>query len=225
MARTHPHKPDALKAVQSGEDPRTVSDRLGIPWGTMRVWVSRWRKGGKLTPVTAPATPSNVVTLPQKVRPVGKTKDPEARTRKREKGRASYEQDKADRRARAIPAVDKPVLRRIARRLVGILDAGLMCPSCAPEVAQPLTPGEFHLYTKSYVQHLDSLGRSLELEGTLSEVEETDEEGIDTPEGRAALADALVQIGPRMLSTILQDSPAALKAVEAAVSDALRRTG
>ena len=227
----NPHKAAALQAIQQGEKPSDVAKRHGIARGTMRVWVNRWRKSGALPPLTPagvtagvtgrPVTPrvtakSNVLTLPKKKGTKQQRADAHAER---------WEKTKANRRARAIPPVDRVTLRRIARQLIRKLDTGLMCARCEPSEAQPLTPGEFLMYTKSYTQHLDALSRSLSVEEQLAEAADADALDYDSPEGLTALGRSLVQLGPRRLCEVLRTDAEALRIVQAALEAATRRTG
>jgi len=222
MARApHPQKALALAAIQAGNDPRATADRLDVSWPTMRVWLSRWRARGLLQrPVTQKAADTNV--LPMR-RPGGRTHDPDEKRKKREAHRVEMEERRSSRRARAIGPVDRPALRRITRRIVAMLDTGLQCPICEPENAEPLTASQFGTYTKAYTQHLDTIGKSLELEDRLSDAEGTAEIDYTSPEGRAAIAQAITDLGPRLLSEALQTNRSALRVAEAAVNDAVRK--
>jgi len=205
-----PDKAQALAAIQRGEDPKTVAERHGVAWPTFRVWMSRWRKAGKLPPLGG-----QVVRLPAK-----KTKQ-----QKLEESHQKYQQTKLTSRARATPPVDRLVLRRIARQLVRKLDTGLMCEKCDGEDAQPLKPGEFLSLTKAYVTHLDALARSLEVEGTLSDAEVGDELDLDSPETIAALGRSLTQLGPRRLVAVLEADGQAARVVRAALAELDRAAG
>lgn len=198
-------KAQALAAIQRGEDPKTVAERHGVSWPTFRVWMSRWRKAGKLPPLGG-----QVVKLPAK-----KTKQ-----QKLEASHQRYREQRISSRARATPPVDRLVLRRIARQLVRKLDTGLMCPTCDGEDAQPLKPGEFLSLTKAYVTHLDALARSLEVEGTLADAETGDDElDLDSPETVAALGRSLTQLGPRRLVAVLEADGQAARVVRAALAE------
>lgn len=198
-------KAQALAAIQRGENPKTVAERHGVAWPTFRVWMSRWRKAGKLPPLGG-----QVVKLPAK-----KTKQ-----QKLEESHQKYQQTKLTSRARATPPVDRLVLRRIARQLVRKLDTGLMCEKCDGEDAQPLKPGEFLSLTKAYVTHLDALARSLEVEGTLSDAETGDDAlDLDSPETIAALGRSLNQLGPRRLVAVLEADGQAARVVRAALAE------
>jgi len=205
-----PDKTKALAAVKRGENPRTVAERHGVAWPTFRVWMSRWRKSGKLPPLGG-----EVVRLPS-------TKT------KREKLEESHERFRTARissRARATPPVDRIALRRIARQLIRKLDTGLMCPTCDGEAAAPLKPSDFALYTKAYVQHLDALARSLEVEGTLSDADTGDDAlDLDSPETVAALGRSLTQLGPRRLMAVLEADEQAARVVRAALAELDRAT-
>jgi len=198
-------KAQALAAIQRGEDPKTVAERHGVAWPTFRVWMSRWRKAGKLPPLGG-----QVVKLPAK-----KTKQ-----QKLEASHQRYREQRISSRARATPPVDRLVLRRIARQLVRKLDTGLMCERCDGEDAQPLKPGEFLSLTKAYVTHLDALARSLEVEGTLADAETGDDElDLDSPETVAALGRSLTQLGPRRLVAVLEADGQAARVVRAALAE------
>ena len=203
-----PDKPAALAAIQRGEDPHTVAKRHGVAWPTFRVWMSRWRKAG-----TLPAIGGQVVRLPKT---------------KREKLEESHERFQTARissRARATPPVDRLALRRIARQLIRKLDTGLMCPTCDGEAAEPLRPSDFALYTKAYVQHLDALARSMEVEGTLSDADTGDDAlDLDSPETIAALGRSLSQLGPRRLAAVLEADGKAARIVRAALAEMDRAT-
>lgn len=204
-------KQQALADVKRGDDPKTVAARHGIAWPTFRVWMSRWRKAGSL-----PALPGQVVRLPAKP----KTSREKVELRNRELVAL-----KSASRARATPPVDRLVLRRIARQLIRKLDTGLMCPTCDGEAAQPLKPHEFGAYTKAYVQHLDALARSLEVEGTLSDAETGDDAlDLDSPETIAALGRSLNQLGPRRLMAVLEADGQAARVVRAALAELDRAT-
>ena len=206
-----PDKAQALAAIQRGEDPKTVAERHGVAWPTFRVWMSRWRKSGHLPPIGG-----EVVKLPPK-----KTKREKIEQRNRELVAL-----KSASRARATPPVDRLVLRRIARQLVRKLDTGLMCEKCDGEDAQPLRPSDFALYTKAYVQHLDALARSLEVEGTLSDAETGDDAlDLDSPETIAALGRSLNQLGPRRLVAVLEADGQAARVVRAALAELDRAAG
>ena len=200
-----PDKAQALLDVKRGDDPKAVAARHGVSWPTFRVWMSRWRKAGKLPPLGG-----QVVKLP-------------AKKTKREKLEAShqrYREQRISSRARATPPVDRLVLRRIARQLVRKLDTGLMCERCDGEDAQPLKPGEFLSLTKAYVTHLDALARSLEVEGTLADAETGDDElDLDSPETVAALGRSLTQLGPRRLVAVLEADGQAARVVRAALAE------
>ena len=201
-----PNKPAALAAIKRGEDPKAVASRYGITWATFRVWMSRWRKAGELPPIGG-----QVVTLPAKP----KTSREKIELRNRELVAL-----KSASRARATPPVDRLVLRRIARQLIRKLDTGLMCPTCDGDAAEPLKPHEFGAYTKAYVQHLDALARSLEVEGTLSDAEAgADELDLDSPETVAALGRSLTQLGPRRLVAVLEADGQAARVVRAALAE------
>ena len=198
-------KEQALLDVKRGEDPKAVAERHGVSWPTFRVWMSRWRKAGKLPPLGG-----QVVKLPPK-----KTKREKIELRNRELVAL-----KSASRARATPPVDRLVLRRIARQLVRKLDTGLMCEKCDGEDAQPLKPGEFLSLTKAYVTHLDALARSLEVEGTLSDAETGDDAlDLDSPETIAALGRSLSQLGPRRLVAVLEADGQAARVVRAALAE------
>lgn len=198
-------KEQALLDVKRGEDPKTVAERHGVAWPTFRVWMSRWRKAGKLPPLGG-----QVVKLPAK-----KTKQ-----QKLEASHRRYREQRISSRARATPPVDRLVLRRIARQLVRKLDTGLMCERCDGEDAQPLKPGEFLSLTKAYVTHLDALARSLEVEGTLADAETGDDElDLDSPETVAALGRSLTQLGPRRLVAVLEADGQAARVVRAALAE------
>ena len=204
-------KAQALADVKRGDDPKTVAARHGIAWPAFRVWMSRWRKAGKL-----PALAGQVVRLPSKP----KTKREKVELRNRELVAL-----KSASRARATPPVDRLVLRRIARQLIRKLDTGLMCPTCDGEAAEPLKPHEFGAYTKAYVQHLDALARSLEVEGTLSDAETGDDAlDLDSPETVAALGRSLTQLGPRRLVAVLEADGQAARVVRAALAELDRAT-
>ena len=197
-------KEQALLDVKRGDDPKTVAERHGVSWPTFRVWMSRWRKAGKLPPLGG-----QVVKLPAK-----KTKQ-----QKREEHNREWFAGRAASRASATPPVDRLVLRRIARQLVRKLDTGLMCEKCDGEDAAPLKPQEFLALTKAYVTHLDALARSLEVEGTLSDAEAGDELDLDSPETVAALGRSLTQLGPRRLVAVLEADGQAARVVRAALAE------
>ena len=198
-------KEQALLDVKRGDDPKAVAERHGVSWPTFRVWMSRWRKAGKLPPLGG-----QVVKLPAK-----KTKQ-----QKLEASHQRYREQRISSRARATPPVDRLVLRRIARQLVRKLDTGLMCERCDGEDAQPLKPGEFLSLTKAYVTHLDALARSLEVEGTLADAETGDDElDLDSPETVAALGRSLTQLGPRRLVAVLEADGQAARVVRAALAE------
>ena len=204
-------KEQALLDVKRGDDPKAVAARHGVSWPTFRVWMSRWRKAGKLPPLGG-----QVVKLPAK-----KTKQ-----QKLEASHQRYREQRISSRARATPPVDRLVLRRIARQLVRKLDTGLMCPTCDGEDAQPLKPGEFLSLTKAYVTHLDALARSLEVEGTLADAETGDDElDLDSPETVAALGRSLTQLGPRRLVAVLEADGQAARVVRAALAELDRAAG
>ena len=171
-------------------------------------------------PVAMKPDDDNVVPIR---RPGGRTHDTEEKRRNREAHRVEQEETRNERRARAIGPVDRPALRRITRRIVAILDTGLQCPICEPENAEPLTASQFGTYTKAYTQHLDTIGKSLELEDRLSDAEGTAEIDYTSPEGRSAIAQAITELGPRLLSEALQTNAQALRVAEAAVNDAVRK--
>ena len=201
-------KAAALAAVQRGDEPKNVAERHGVTWATFRVWMSRWRKAGKLPPLGG-----QVVTLPAK--PREKTK-----REKREGHNREWRASRASSRASATPPVDRIALRRIARQLIRKLDTGLMCPTCDGEAAAPLKPSDFALYTKAYVQHLDALARSLEVEGTLSDADTGDDAlDLDSPETVAALGRSLTQLGPRRLVAVLEADGQAARVVRAALAE------
>ena len=216
MAAT-PHKADVLAAIQRGEDPRSVAACYSVPWGTVRVWMSRWRKAGKLSESPPPRPVADVVALPATPQ--------QTRDQKRIAAQQQQRQDRIASRVCATPAVDRPTLRRIARTLIRKLDTGLMCPTCDGEEAQPLKPNEFALYTKAYVQHLDALARSLEVEEQLSDTAATAAADLDDPEVLAEIGRNLETIGARRLSEVLSDNDRARAIVEAALSHAQRSTG
>ena len=198
-------KEQALRDLQQGEALKTVRERYGIKRNTLNAWVSRWRKAGAL-----PSLGGEVVRLPS-------TKT------KREKLEESHERFRTARissRARATPPVDRIALRRIARQLIRKLDTGLMCPTCDGEAAAPLKPSDFALYTKAYVQHLDALARSLEVEGTLGDADTGDDAlDLDSPETVAALGRSLTQLGPRRLVAVLEADEQAARVVRAALAE------
>ena len=179
--------------------------------------MSRWRKAGKLSASPPPRPVADVVALPA-------TPEQEKR-QKIERRNRELVAIKSASRARAVPPVDRTTLRRIARTLIRKLDTGLMCPSCDGEEAQPLKPGEFALYTKAYVQHLDALARSLEVEEQLSDTAATAAADLDDPEVLAEIGRNLETIGARRLSQVLSDNDRARAIVEAALSHAQRSTG
>jgi len=200
-----PDKTKALAAIKRGEDPKTVAARHGVAWPTFRVWMSRWRKSGHLPPIGG-----EVVKLPAK-----KTKQ-----QKLEESHQRFRQQRVSSRARSTPPVDRLALRRIARQLIRKLDTGLMCPTCDGDAAEPLRPSDFALYTKAYVQHLDALARSLEVEGTLSDAETGDDAlDLDSPETIAALGRSLNQLGPRRLVAVLEADGQAARVVRAALAE------
>ena len=63
MPAATPSKPDALAAIQRGEDPKTVAERHGVAWPTFRVWMSRWRKKGAIQNMKAAATWEDIGSL------------------------------------------------------------------------------------------------------------------------------------------------------------------
>lgn len=204
-------KAQALADVKRGDDPKTVAARHGIAWPTFRVWMSRWRKAGKL-----PALAGQVVRLPSK---------PKTKKEKLEQHNRDWYAGRAASRASATPPVDRLVLRRIARQLVRKLDTGLMCERCDGEDAAPLKPQEFLALTKAYVTHLDALARSLEVEGTLSDAETGDDAlDLDSPETVAALGRSLTQLGPRRLVAVLEADGQAARVVRAALAELDRAT-
>ena len=199
-------KQQALADVKRGDDPKTVAARHGIAWPTFRVWMSRWRKAGSL-----PALPGQVVRLPAK---------PKTKQEKLEQSHRRFREQRVSSRARSTPPVDRLALRRIARQLIRKLDTGLMCPTCDGEAAEPLRPSDFALYTKAYVQHLDALARSLEVEGTLGDAETGDDAlDLDSPETIAALGRSLNQLGPRRLVAVLEADGQAARVVRAALAE------
>ena len=199
-------KEQALQDLQQGEALKTVRERYGIKRNTLNAWVSRWRKAGAL-----PSLGGEVVTLPAKP----KTSREKIELRNRELVAL-----KSASRARATPPVDRLVLRRIARQLIRKLDTGLMCPTCDGDAAEPLKPHEFGAYTKAYVQHLDALARSLEVEGTLSDADTGDDAlDLDSPETVAALGRSLTQLGPRRLVAVLEADEQAARVVRAALAE------
>ena len=200
-------KAQALQDLQSGEAPIDVRERYGIKRKTLNTWIHRWRRSGHL-PTTPPG---NVVSLPQ----TGKTKAEKLR----EAHRMQSEQ-RLSARARSIPPVDRLVLRRIARKIIHKLDSGLMCSTCDGDEAQPLTASDFHLYTRSYVQHLDALSRSLEVETTLGGVsDDGDALDLDSPETIAALGRSLIRLGPRRLAAVMESDSEAAAVVQAALNE------
>ena len=209
MASTDKEK--ALRDLQQGEALKTVRERYGIKRNTLNAWVSRWRKAGALPPLGG-----EVVTLPAK---------PKTSREKIERRNRELVNIRSTSRARATPPVDRLVLRRIARQLIRKLDTGLMCPTCDGDAAEPLKPHEFGAYTKAYVQHLDALARSLEVEGTLSDAEAgADELDLDSPETVAALGRSLTQLGPRRLVAVLEADEQAARIVRAALAELDRAT-
>jgi len=63
MPAPSPSKPDALAAIQRGEDPKIVAERHGVAWPTFRVWMSRWRKKGAIQTMKAAATWEDIGSL------------------------------------------------------------------------------------------------------------------------------------------------------------------
>jgi hypothetical protein len=63
MPAPSPSKPEALAAIQRGEDPKTVAERHGVAWPTFRVWMSRWRKKGAIQNMKAAATWEDIGSL------------------------------------------------------------------------------------------------------------------------------------------------------------------
>ena len=212
MAPTDKEK--ALRDLQQGEALKTVRERYGIKRNTLNAWVSRWRKAGTLPAIggqiLAPHVTDNVVTLPRKPR------KPEKAAERID----GWKDKRTAKRSRAIPPVDRSTLRRIARRLIAKLDTGLMCPTCDGESAQPLSAQDFSLYTRAYVQQLDALARSLEVEGTLSDADTGDDAlDLDSPETIAALGRSLIQLGPRRLAAVLEADGKAARIVRAALAE------
>lgn len=253
MPKAHPHKADALKDLQNGDSINAVSERYDIRKGTLKVWCTRWRKRGDLPPlqpavtpstkgVTPPPAPDNVLPLPPpqpvKRRPGGRSTDPEERAKKLAAYHEAHQQQRQRDRVRAISPVDRESVRRIIRRLVGVQETGLWCPSCPPqtinrkndkgeEVFNQLTPRELLSTTRALHLNLEKLGPLLEVEDRLKEeaTEERTVEHYTSPEGRAELAQSIVSIGPRILGGMLADHPEALRVVQAALQLAQRKTG
>ncbi len=125
-----------------------------------------------------------------------------------------------------MPRIDRVKILNIARRLIDMMDTGLMCPACDGDDAKPLTAQEFSLYTRSYTQHLDRLSSSVNVEELLREEgEERGAEFYETPEGHREISRELRRIGPRLLTDALKADPEALRILRLAVDRATGLTG
>ncbi len=216
--------------LRGGATVRAVAEALDIKANTVKVWkkragITRGSTGGGYRAKTGrvqgkgtgegPTTPSNVVAIHK-----GKRGETAAERLEGWKDRRTVK------RLRAMPRIDRVKLLNIARRLIDMMDTGLMCPACDGDDAKPLTAQEFSLYTRSYTQHLDRLSSSVNVEELLREEgEERGAEFYETPEGHREISRELRRIGPRLLTDALKADPEALRILRLAVDRATGLTG
>ena len=235
----HPRKQEALEMLRGGATVRQVAEALGIKANTVKVWKKRagitrgstgegykaktGRVQGKGTGEDL-TTPSNVISIHEEKRGKKRERDREGETAAERL--EDWKDRRTQKRLRAMPRIDRVKLLNIARRLIDMLDTGLMCPACDGDDAQPLTAQEFSLYTRSYTQHLDRLSSSVNVEELLKEErEERGAEFYETPEGHREISRELRRIGPRLLTDALKADPEALRILRLAVDRATGLTG
>ena len=126
-----------------------------------------------------------------------------------------------------MPQEARQTVKEIVNRVSEKLRTGLLCPRCDEADQEELSARDFALYTKAYVQHLDSLSRAIDFEDRVSKEEgrQAEELDLDDPQTIIELGESLRVLGPRRLIEVLKADDQAARVVRAALAGLERSTG